>query len=452
MKAWLAAALIAASASAADAPSTQKIAVDDYAWRFPLRLEANADVHVLTLTPEIYRSAADAELRDLRVVSADGAEVSFGLLQIPEVERWRDMPWVLQRKAAIYEPMPTLEAGRLSTTEVPSKDGDFGLRLGAGEYAARLSLQLQSNAVETVPIIALRVAWSGRAALPENTRWWVINPDTGREIYPEHSHQSYDASQGRGETHLVFEGIDLHAFVLRGQAVPSGLSIDQVDAEYTPDPEQYRHSIVLQAQTLTDQPAGTFAYVSNGPFPVHAADIELTQGGVATVSLQARDVWSPYWQALGATTTFDVQVDNAQLLQNRLRFHPTRQRQWLLRSQPMPASPPRLRLYYQPDRYLIAYPGPADLYLLAGHRNALRPAYPVDTLMSELRKRFGDHWSPPAASVGARTEIKGSAALIPPPPPLPYRRWALWAALVLGAAAIAGMALSLLKESNNAGK
>jgi len=422
---------------------------DEYAWRFPLHLDAGADVHLLTLTPEIYRSTFDIDLRDLRVVTASGEDVGFGPLPRPELERWREMPWALQRLGMVFEPMPSLENGELAKSPA-SRDGDFGLKLAPGEYAARLSMNLQSNAVETVPILALRIAWSASDALPEHTRWWVVDPRTDQAIYPERSHQRFDASQSRGETRLVFRGLDLHAFNLRAQAVPSSLGIDQVEAEYDPDPEQYRHSVALVRQTYADQTDAAFGFRMDGPYPVHAAQIELAGEGIAQVRLMARDVSAPQWQELGSMNAFDLQVDDTQLVRNRIRFFPTRQRQWLLIGQPKLAAPPRLRMYYLPDRFLITHRGPADLFLLAGHRRSLRPHYPVDTVMSELQQRFGDRWMPQPARVGAREQVAGAQALLPPAPPLPYRRWLLWALLVGAAALIAWMALGLLRESKPA--
>ena len=425
------------------------VPVDEYAWRFPVQLEAGADVHMLTLTSDIYRAASDAGLRDLRLVNAAGEELSFGPLRAPRLERWRDMPWVLQHGAGIYLPMPSLEQGQLNQDAPPPRDGDFGLRLAPGEYAARLSLRVKSSAMTHVPIVVLRIHWTARAALPEHTHWSLSDPDSGEMFFPDRSHQRYDPEQTRGETRLTFRGIDLAEFDLHAQAVPSSMRIDQVQAEYQPDPEQYRHSVDLLPQKFPDQASTDSGFVMDGRYPVHSAEIDLGNGGIASVRLLARDVDAPHWQELGAITTFDLKVDSTKLLQNRIRFEPTRARQWLLRSSTSLSGTPRLRLQYEPENFLIAHPGPTEVYLLAGHRSAVRAQYPVDTVMSELRERFGDRWQPQTATVGARVQILGRAALEPAPTPPPYRRWLLWALLIVAAAAIAMMALSLLKESRD---
>jgi hypothetical protein len=431
-------------------PVGDGIVIADYAWQFPVHLDAQSDVHLLEITPEIYRSVSDAGLRDLRLVTADGREISFGPVPAAPVERWREMPWAMQRLGTLYEPMPT-QAFEATT----QGDGnDFGLRLKPGEYAARAAIRLKSNAEATVPIRSIRIEWSAAADLPENTRWWVSSDhDDAQVILPDRVVSRYDASQSKGQTRLTFAApnvLDLREFLVRVQAIPSSLSIDAAFAEYEPDPEYYQHSVVLNAFTYAEQTKGTQGFMMEGPYPAHAASIELAGGdALATLTLLSRDTSSPWWQEVGSTTAFAVRVERAQIERDRILFHPTRHRQWLISSNPALGAAPVVRLYYRPDRFLIAQRGPAELILLAGHRTALRPSYPVDALMNDLRERFGERWSPAPAKVGARTEIKGLAALKAPPPPPPYRKWALWIALVAGAAVIAWMALSLLKESKD---
>ena len=78
-------------------------------------------------------------------------------------------------------------------------------------------------------------------------------------------------------------------------------------------------------------------------------------------------------------------------------------------------------------------------------RDARRPDYPIEPALASLRATLGKDWQPPVATLGAAQASGGDAALHAPPPPLPWRRWLLWAMLVGGAALIAGLSLSLLR-------
>jgi len=446
--------MLGCGVAVAKAVTPDAVSSEDYAWRFPVRLEAQSDVHVLTLTPEIYRSMFDPGLGDLRLVAGDGREISFGPLPAPPMERWRETPWAMQKVGVIYQPIRDEMPQAFPATNVELEDESFGLKLRQGEYAAHATLKLRSNARQSLPIRALRIEWSASGDLPEGTRWWVESGNRDDSVVlPDRVSTRYDASSGRGESRLIFlaqDLIELHELRVHVQAVPSGLSFDATFAEYEPDPDLYRHSVLLTPFQFRDLPEHSHGFALDGPYPVHAVAIELAAGdALASVHLFARDMNAPWWQDLGSATAFDVKVDRAQFERGRIIFEPTRNRQWLLRSTPALTAPPRLHTYYRPDQFLIAHRGPDELTLFAGHRTARRQHYPVEPLIHDLRNRLGDHWQPEAARLGARFEVKGNDALKAPPPSPPYRKWALWIALVLGAAMIAWMAMSLLNESRD---
>jgi Protein of unknown function (DUF3999) len=455
MRMLIATLLLGCGIAAADSAAVDTIDLEDYAWRFPIRLDAQSDVHVLTLTPEVYRSVFDTELGDLHLITREGREVSFGPLPVAPLERWRETPWAMQRVGTSYEPIDEDAPRAFPGIEIERDDHQFGLKLRSGEYAARATLKVRSNSEQKVPIRALRIEWSAFSDLPEGTRWWVEgNTQNGDVIFPDRVSTRYDALHARGETRLTFaaqELIDQAPLRILVEAIPSSLSFDAVFAEYEPDPEYYRHSIALKPVQFQNEAEHHHGFMLSGPFPVHAASIELAAGdALASISLMARDTNSPWWQGMGSTTAFDVKVDRAQFERGRIHFDPTRHRQWLLQSTPELSAPPRLKMYYRPDQFLIAHRGPDDLILLAGHRTARRQPYPIVPLIEDLRNRLGDRWQPEPASIGMRIEVRGKAALAAPPAKPNYRKWGLWFALVFGAAMIAWMAISLLNESHDA--
>ena len=54
------------------------------------------------------------------------------------------------------------------------------------------------------------------------------------------------------------------------------------------------------------------------------------------------------------------------------------------------------------------------------------------------------------AQIGTKIELGGELALQPPAQPTPWKRWLLWAVLVLGVGLLAFMARSLIKEMKTA--
>ena len=66
-------------------------------------------------------------------------------------------------------------------------------------------------------------------------------------------------------------------------------------------------------------------------------------------------------------------------------------------------------------------------------------------MLAALRARNGAQWQPAEASLGAGSERAGDAAYRPTPASRDWKNLVLWAVLVLGALAVAGFAVNLLR-------
>lgn len=414
-------------------PALAASSADEFAWRWPLRLDAKADLHLLTLTPEIYQSLYRQDLGDLLLFDAFGTAVTFGPM-VPDPEPpWQHTPWLLRMDALIHQPIPEAD-------ELP---------LRPEQYAARFIVRLHSLVPAGTPILGLRVQWADADSIGSTTQFRVADGPAGDTIWPSTvSTQHFDHALGQGETHLRVSGLSATDFVLLIEPLRSSLRLISVLAEYQSSTDATQQMAELAPTRFTDQAQNDFGYLLPGSFPVTGAEFELgTAGTLAALSLLARDRDQPWWQLQGSTTAFDMEVEKATLKQNRVHFPQTRQRQWLLQSQPPLKQAPRVRLLYRPDHFLIAHAGPADLILVGGHRQQQRPQYPVQAVIEAMQAQFGRSWSPPSAQLGARLRVRGAQALLPPPSPPPYRQWLLWAVLVIAAAAVAAMAGSLLRQS-----
>lgn len=415
--------------------------IDDYGWRFPVSLSADGDVHLMELTPEIYRSLAEPTLGDLRLIDAAGNEVSFGALTPSPVDLERGLPWAISIIDTAFVPLPETDPETLNA-----------LMLNGNQFPARAHVQLRLPNTELQSLDVLRIQYTGHRALPNDTRWWLESRDGEVRHLPQQTGMRFDRSTGSGEARLTFDALPLsqarHLW-LRVQTVPSDLRIVGAFAELTPRPDLHEASIIATPLIQAEQASGNF-YRIDGFFPIHAAEIELSTGAaLANIRLSSRQsARQNPWQYRGETTVFDVRIERAQLMRGSLRMASTRDTEWRLDSAPELRQPPQLRLWYRPDRFLIAHSGPAELMLYAGHYADRRPWYPVDTLMRDLRSRLGDQWSPPQAKLGAAIEVRGHLALQPPPEPPPYRKWLLWTALILAVGIITWMASRLMFAPN----
>ena len=404
--------------------ATQAAAPDDFAWQWPLDL-GSGDVHELVLTPEIYDAITRSDGRDLALFTESGRSVSFGPLPAAPDTPWRDAPYALEIVGSTREPG--------SSRDVPV----------AFPSPQRLTLALRSRVPEAASIRALRVGWRHRAAMPADARWRVEGRRRSGAVHAEVMAHSYSLASGLGETRLSLSDFDGDALRLSVTPVPPDLEITSVLAEYETPPgqqRQYRRAALVR----DDSAANAFRFHLPPALPVSAARIDLGDGGaLATVTLSVRE--GEWWRTLASDTAFDIAVGDASLVRNRLAFPTTRNQRWRLGVEP-DIGVPIVDVGYRPDVFLVAHQGPARLLLVAGSARPQRQDFPIEPLMRELRAQFGASWTPPRASLGARSERTGKAALKPPPPAPPYRAWALWTVLVVAALAIGFLALRLLRE------
>jgi len=108
-------------------------------------------------------------------------------------------------------------------------------------------------------------------------------------------------------------------------------------------------------------------------------------------------------------------------------------------------APPHLSFAYRSDSVVFLAEGSGPFVLAAGSAHARHPFYPIDLALASIRSKAGKDWQPPLAKLGAAKASAGDAALKVAPPPVPWRRWLLWAILVGGAALIGALAISLLR-------
>ena len=124
---------------------------------------------------------------------------------------------------------------------------------------------------------------------------------------------------------------------------------------------------------------------------------------------------------------------------------PTRDRYWkLVAAQAEPNQAPTLKLGNQPEALVFLSQGAAPYALAVGSATAVRQEAPVGVLIEDLRQRNGPAWQPTLARFEGGPELlAGEAAL---QAPRDWKRWLLWALLVLGVLVVGWLALSVLRQ------
>jgi hypothetical protein len=475
----LSAALLSAALAATAAQPEASKAIGDYAYRWPLKAEGQNAAWQFELTPEVYAALIDPELGDFVVLNADGQAVPVARLTIDPATR----PGVAQAPLPVFAlPRRASAAGTDDLSLRLERDGSGRLRLlqvDMGAPASAATLGTPAPAMPA-PIDYVMDADLGRDPKRPATvdrldlRW----PEAG-DIHArfalegsddlEHWQVLVDAaavvSLRRGGSVLQRRDIALPPTSLRylrlrqldGDPVPN-LQVTARRTRGGAQPPQWRRVRAEFVDTAPDAfgKGHLYRYRLPAKLPVGRVGVILgADNATAEVILDAQNGSVPgdeAWTPIGRTLLFRLQ-------QNGLRIDnedyaltaPIAAREWRLRS-PIALSPsPRMDVAYLPDRFVFLAQGSGPYTLAAGSRDARRDPLPVEQALAPLRSRLGAEWSPPVATLGARSEAAGTQAYAEKATPPDWRRWLLWGFLVLGAAIVGGFALSLLRARNAEG-
>ena len=198
-----------------------------------------------------------------------------------------------------------------------------------------------------------------------------------------------------------------------------------------------------QASGDAPVPAGAtrFDYALPAALPVDTARIELaSDNALAPVTLFARatDANSTPWTHVASLTAFRLRQGDEPLRNGDIAVRDTRACASSASNRRRRSRNGReLTLGLSSRQSRVSRRRQRSVPACRRQREARHADYPIDAALASLRATLGKDWQPPLATLGAAKASGGDAALHAPPPPLPWRRWLLWAILVGGAALIA---------------
>jgi hypothetical protein len=443
------------AAAAAGASSLQ-----DFQAGLELRPDAARPVAELQLPEAVYRDVTRADLYDVGVFNAAGTPVPFAFC--PPLIREAAAPVLKQQALTVFTLRgPGARHADGSRVEVSGADGlTVTVQPGAGANAAQEADGVSAYVVDTGPIgyplVALYLGWrSGAAELhlridqsDDLDRWDTLIPAT--------TLVRIDAS---GQT-LARNRVPLpsgHRRYLRLSSSDPGPPpvIEPVQAEFSVQDSSTRPPAPAQAAPLPWPPGETgFLFDAQQLAPMQSAHISLPAMNMSLqLALQSRADAGSAWRTVWSGPVFEVGDGAAARRSPDPQFSPDSDRWWRIQVQQgaesLGQAQPGLLLYYYPAVLRFLTQGEGPFVLAYGSRRVTQPsAVACGSLLQglpqqELQTLISRDFNP-----GAVRTLGGAAALqpAPPPPPKPtsQRQALLWAVLLLGAAAVAWMALSLL--------
>ena len=434
-----------------------------YAYSWPLALAGDGAAWQVELPLEVYQTLADAQLRDLVVVDEQGNAV-------PTAARTTDPAAAVSARTEL--PLFALPAGLpVNPADGPlnlriERDADGRLRsidadLGAANAKAAPDSQdyLVDASKLDAPIDRLRLDWDA-AAGAVNAQFALGASDdlqNWRSAVASANVLSLAQDGNRLELHEI-GATGVHAKYLRlrrldhGAALP-GLRLSVVTSAQRSPTRAARDWLALTtkdpAASNASTPAGVeYRYALPTALPVEAIKLDLAaDNSVARVSIASRRSGTLVWTPRAELTAFRLQQGGDAIVNDETTLTAAaRDSEWRLQSATPLNRAPTLNLAWRPDRFVFLGDAQHRYRLVAGSATARRADYPVDVALAQLRAKLGADWQPPLAALGARATLAGEAALQAPTPASKYdwKTFLLWGVLVLAAAAIGYLALSLL--------
>lgn len=432
---------------------------DDYAYVFPLQMDSaveHGSAWRVDLTPAVYALVQDAALRDIEIFNGAGRPVPLA--------RWTAPATSISTTHSAMLPLlalpPSLPSESSNLNLVIDRDENGRLRRlnidersSADEPAQAQDWLLDASAFE-YPLERLALTWS----LPNDgvVARFAIGASDDLQQWRDLDSATVLALQREGaqlqRRHIALDAVRAKYIRLtRLDDGPEliGLAVQAQSTERmaTAAPRASLNVAPAEPDAATGNPLH-FEYELPAAMPVDSVHIRLAATDtLAPLILRERSPGHD-WRQLARVDAFRLRVGNEVVENEGIRLSAAVRMAELRVETGVPLSePPRMTLGYRTDSFVFLAEGDGPYLLAAGSTQARHPNYPVDIALAGVRAQLGHGWQPAQVSLGAMRESAGPAALVIPPPPPPWRRWLLWAVLVIGAAAVAGTALSLLRDA-----
>lgn len=439
----------------------------DYAYRWPLDAGGQNAAWQFELTPEVYAALIDPALGDFEVLNADGQSVPVARLTVdPDAQ-----PGVAQVSLPVFAlPRRGDSAGRDDLSLRLERDMDGRLRMlqvDATSAASQtlidyvMDADISRNPKRPSTVDRLDLTWpesgdvQARFAVEgsEDLQQWQSLLDAAAVV----SLRRDGATLQRRDIALPTTSLRyLRLRQLDGDPIP-GLQITARRTRAGVSSPQWRRLRADFVDSGRDEFGKDHVYRYRLParLPIGRIDVTLgAENGTAEVIVDAQSgaPGSGRWTPIGRTLVFRLQQDGVRIdNEDYVLTAPFAAREWRLRSPIALVPSPDVDVAYLADRFVFLAQGRGPYALVAGSRNARRTSLPVEQALAPLRSRLGKDWTPPVATLGARSAAAGTAAYAKQPTPTDWRSWLLWGFLLLGAAIVGGFAMSLLRTKQAEG-
>jgi hypothetical protein len=441
--------------AAAQAPETK-----DFAYGLTVTSVAGQPVRQFQVPDRLYQGVTRADLGDLRVFNSGGIVVPHALC--PGAEAAAES--VREESLNVFALQPGARAPDGGDTRV-SVQTPSGTSVQVVERSATaiVSAPAPPAAPETFvvdatavrePLRALQLAWS----TPDGASQAQVKVEASDDL--DHwrtvvagTTLLHVTSDGRTlDRNRIELPVWLYRYLRLARADGPVVRIERVTAEVV-QPGTPPQPFWFAADPAPPGAGDAFEYTTGRLAPVEAARVELASANmVLRVALESRRAPEMNWQQHWSGDVSSVRAGNGEPAASAVTFAAVADPYWRVRvlrgAESLGSGRPTLRLGYHPGRLRFLAQGAEPFVVAYGSARVPPAEMPgCDALLAQFQpvERAGmiGLAQVSAAPAGA---FGGPDVLTPPPKPTPVRQIVLWAVLVLGAAVLVAMALTLLRR------
>jgi hypothetical protein len=434
--------------------SAREVTPGQFAYGIPLTITGRDALYEFPVPTEVYRAVTRSDLGDICMFNGQKEVIPFTLFRAAA-----PIPAAAEALPLPFFPLagnPERRAGGMSL-QVRRDAGGSIIRVDAadeGSASRGITTYLVDGSALQRPVAALALQWQPRQEGTvgkirvegsddlENWTMLVAGATVLDIRYGEHSLVRRVVETG--ETRMKY---------LRLSSADAGdmPTITAVEARLAaPAVEQPRRWAEISAAAQQGKP-GEYAFDLSGRMPVDRIRIQLPQENtLVTATLFSREKESDPWGRGPSALAYRLRIRGEVISGPDIMLGPIPHRYWLLRIEPggggLGSGMPVIRFGWLPEKILFAARGTGPFLLAYGSARAGASLQGGDGLFRQFSYERKEMTMAGIAVPGTPTTLGGEAALRKPLLPTDLKSAMLWAALCLGVALLAWMAIRLYRH------
>jgi hypothetical protein len=418
---------------------------EDFAFGHPIVTVEKAAVYRFALPADVYGHTVRADLGDLRMFNASGEVVPYTLERpAGDTDAAKPAPVSLPLFALKGNPVAALEAIRV-TIESGKAAVNLNTRGSGASDAAISSYIVDARSVETL-IAALNLEWPEDAGEFAGRIKVEVSDDLGAwRALVEDAPVANLHADGAG---LVERRVEVAAtrakfWRLSWTSAAPPFALTGVKAERAVGRQDVPRSTLTVSGAVDEAHPGDLEFDLGSRLPVDRINFELPEmNSIVDVQIRSRAERSSAWRPVLRHGFYRLETRNGEMRSGPVAIDTRSDRYWLAKidaqGSGLGKGALRLQVGWLPDEVVFVARGAAPFQLAYGSGSAEPGAAGLDAIPKDIRIV--------RASAGERVVLGGESRLQPPPPPVDWKRYVLWAVLLLGAALLAIMAYRLSKQ------